>query len=252
MLSLKEIQNIAGIKGIKNIGNAEKDYLLDMILLLISRNTKNELVFKGGTCLCKFYNLERFSEDLDFTLKEKLDVNILLDKILSNLSLFGINAEIKEKKEIYNSSLITLKIKGPLYTGNHLSFANIKIDINKKSKIELEPELKNYSSLYQDIPSFSIKIMNKEEILAEKVRAIITRNSARDLYDLDFLLKNKTEINLNLINKKLSYYNKKFSKKEFTDAINKKDGIWESELSHFILGTLPKFKEIKKFVLNKF
>ena len=71
MLSAEELSETARIKGIKNKGYAEKDYILDIVLLLISRNTKDELVFKGGTCLYKFYKIARFSEDIDFTLKKR-------------------------------------------------------------------------------------------------------------------------------------------------------------------------------------
>ncbi len=62
MISIDELKKMAKIKGL-SLGNAEKDYLIDIVLLLISRNTKDELVFKGGTCLYKFHNLDRFSED---------------------------------------------------------------------------------------------------------------------------------------------------------------------------------------------
>jgi len=49
--------------------------------------------------------------------------------------------------------------------------------------------------------------MKKEEILAEKVRAMSIRRRARDLYDIAFLLKKGVSMEYELINKKLSYYN---------------------------------------------
>jgi predicted nucleotidyltransferase component of viral defense system len=70
MITKKELEEIARIKGL-TLGNAEKDYLIDIALLSISKNTKNELVFKGGTALKKCYFGDyRFSEDLDYTLIE--------------------------------------------------------------------------------------------------------------------------------------------------------------------------------------
>ena len=72
--------------------------------------------------------------------------------------------------------------------GTPQSFCNIKININLKSSIEIEPANASYNSLYRDIPSFSLLIMGEKEIFAEKVRAIITRNKGRDVYDLWFLL----------------------------------------------------------------
>ena len=95
MITIDELKRVGKLKGITNIGYAEKDYLSELILLSISRRTKDELVFKGGTCLFKFYKLDRFSEDLDFALQKDLDITKLVDKIVSDLNAFGIGCEKK-------------------------------------------------------------------------------------------------------------------------------------------------------------
>ena len=51
----------------------EKDYLQDLLLYNIYANSSNEMVLKEGTAFAKFYNSDRFSEDLDFTLSEKVE-----------------------------------------------------------------------------------------------------------------------------------------------------------------------------------
>ena len=89
MITRKELEEIARLKGL-SLGNTEKDYLLDIALLSISKNTKNELVFKGGTCLYKFYKLNRFSEDLDFSAVKKTNINLLIKNIISDFERFGI------------------------------------------------------------------------------------------------------------------------------------------------------------------
>ena len=66
MIDFDTLKKIAKIKGINNIGFAEKDYFQELILLGISREAP-ELVFKGGTALYKMHGLNRFSEDLDFS-----------------------------------------------------------------------------------------------------------------------------------------------------------------------------------------
>ncbi len=198
MITIEQLKEVAKLKGIRNLGYAEKDYLIDIILLSISRNTKNELVFKGGTCLYKFYKIDRFSEDIDFTLRKELDVDRLLEKIISDLKSFGIEAEIKIKKKALNSVMTTIRTKGPLYAGTSQTFSNIRIDINLKSSVDIdinlkssvdiEPEVAKYSSLHPDIPTFSLVIMQEKEIFSEKIRTILTREKARDVYDLWFLL----------------------------------------------------------------
>lgn len=252
MISAEELRNIAKIKGISNIGYAEKDYILELILLLISRNTKDELVFKGGTCLYKFYKLPRFSEDIDFTLRKDMGIDSLLKTIVSGLAAFGIDAEIKEKKEAHNSIIASIKAKGVLFKGTAQSFCKVRIDINMKSSIDIEPVNSVYSPIYKDIPSFSLIVMDEKEISAEKVRAIITRNKARDVYDLWFLLEKGIKADKSLIEKKLAYYGLKFSVSELEKSIAAKAKMWEKELAPLVFGTLPSFMDCKKKILKEF
>ena len=249
MLSIEDIKKIAKLKGIRNLGNAEKDYLLDIALLSISRNTKDELVFKGGTCMSKFYRLDRFSEDLDFSVKKEIDISALIKKIISDIKAFGIDAEIKSEKKPFNSVLTTIRTKGPIYNGNPNTLSNIRIDVNLKSEVILPPAVISYNSLYPDIPTFSIPVMQEKEIAAEKVRAIFTREKARDVYDLWFLLKKGIELDLEIVKEKLEYYNLKWSLKEFISKLRFKESVWESELSPLIT-SVPNFREVKKFIIE--
>lgn len=250
MISIDEIKRIAWLKGIKSAGNAEKDYLLDIALLSVSRSTKDELIFKGGTCLSKFYKLDRFSEDLDFTLRKELDIDGLLKKICSVLSSFGIESEIRDKKSAYNSVMATIRAKGPLYKNTPMSLSNIGIDINLKSSIDMEPEPARYNSLYPDVPSFSILVMQEPEILAEKIRAVMTRTKARDVYDIWFLLGKGVEFDEILARKKTEYYKQEWNPKEFIKRIDAQKAAWKTELGP-IVSAVPDFREVKKLILEK-
>ncbi|TRZ54956.1 nucleotidyl transferase AbiEii/AbiGii toxin family protein [archaeon] len=250
MISIEELKRIAKLKGIRNLGYAEKDYLIEIALLSISRNTKDELVFKGGTCLYKFHKLDRFSEDIDFTAKKEIDVDGLLKKITDDLASFGIEAHVKDKKKAFNSVMITIKAKGHLYNGDAKTFASIGVDINLKSSVDLEPVLAKYSPLYTDIPSFSLLVMREEEILAEKIRAIMSRTKARDVYDLWFLLKKGVKFDIGLVKKKLAYYKQEWNLEEFKKHINLKEGVWLSELKPLI-DNVPEFREARDFILSE-
>lgn len=250
MITKSELISIARLKGISNIGYAEKDYLLDLVLFLLCRNMKQELIFKGGTALYKIYKFERFSEDLDFSEIETINVDFLMKKVISDLSKFGIGAEISKMKEPFNSVLITLRIKGPLYDGRSQTLAIIRIYINRKSKIEIEPFHSKVTSIYTEIPQFDVLVMQEKEILAEKIRVIITRNKARDLFDAFVLVKKGMEIDRKLVVKKLDYNNLKFSKKGLSEAIDKKQGIWTRELKP-LLDNVPEFNMVRDFVLSK-
>ncbi len=244
MITKKELEEFAKVKKL-NLGNTEKDYLLDHALLSISNNTKNELIFKGGTCLYKFYKLERFSEDLDFSCAIPINFDNLLKRMILDFKKFGITAEIHKKKEPFNTILATLKIKGPLFAGTSQSYASLGIDINFKSEVLRKPEVLSFSSIYPDIPPFSILCMTKEEIFAEKIRAILTRKKARDLFDLFFLINKNIAPDLNLIQKKLQYYNRSFELKEITKRIGELESLWTRELKGLAF-SLPEFTKVKK------
>lgn len=250
MISLEELKRIARLKGISNIGYTEKDYLLEISLLSIYRNIKDELIFKGGTCLCKFYRLDRFSEDLDFTLRKPLDIDALIKKVISGLAAFGIEAEVKENKKVHNSIMLTIRAKGPLYTGRPQSLTSFGIDINIASSIDVEPSLVNYNPLYPDIPAFTVLIMQEKEILAEKARAIISRDKARDVYDFWFLLKKGVELDIALVNEKFQYYKQEWSEKQFIRKLGEKKRIWLTELQPLV-PSVPDFNEVKNYITEK-
>jgi predicted nucleotidyltransferase component of viral defense system len=250
MITTTELLEIGRLKGMRNRGYMEKDYLLELILFSLSKNTKEELVFKGGTALYKFYKLERFSEDLDFSETKTFDLNQVIKKIFSDLSKFNIDGEVSKVREPFHSVLITFRIKGPLYDGQSQTFSTIRVDINRKSIFELQPLRLRLASLYTEIPPFYVLVMQEKEILAEKIRALIMRNKARDLFDTFSLIEKGIEIDDQLIKKKMSYYEMHYTKTLLKEAIGKKEHIWDIELKP-LLDTLPSFSTVAKKVLSK-
>jgi len=249
MLSIDELRDFMRLKGLKTLGNAEKDYLIELSLLSLSRSTKDELVFKGGTCLSKFYGLDRFSEDIDFTVRKSLDASRVLKGIVSDLNAFGIDAEIKEERKAHNTIMAIIRTRGPLFQGTQHSVSGIKLDMNLKSSIDLEPEYRSYSSLYPNVPAFSMLVMQEKEILAEKVRAIMTRGKARDVYDLRFLLERGVQFDEGLVRKKLEYYGEKWSPKKFSEGLRLRESVWKTELGPLV-GRVPDFGETRKLILE--
>lgn len=250
MLSREEIISIAETTGLKP-HQQEKDYLLTIVLSIIYKSTDTQLVFKGGTALAKAYGLNRFSEDLDFTLNEKTDLEFLIKKIHTGLTDYGIENSIgKEESRFEFSSTWKIKTKGPLFT-TEKSSCFIRIEVSYGEKTQLKPEIINVFPMYKDIPNFQIVSMNINEILAEKVRAIMTRDKARDVYDLWFILNKNASKNEELINKKLEYYKIKYSKKDFFKKIKSKKTEWNMELN-LLLNKVPKFEMIEGFIRKKF
>jgi predicted nucleotidyltransferase component of viral defense system len=249
MITKEELKDIARFTGLKP-HQQEKHYLQTITLNSIYSTFTDELVFKGGTALFFFYNLPRFSEDLDFTARQQIDKNKLIANIGRDLERMGIKNNIKDVKE--NQSSISFKIaaEGPLFT-REIEKTHIKIEISKREQVE-NFTIKELRSIYPDVPSFSVCILAREEILAEKVRAIITRTQARDLFDLHFLLNQKVKVDFDLINRKLAYYKKRFDKDEFRKKIEGLEDVWIAELTPFVIGNIPTFAKVKKEVLKFF
>lgn len=242
MITREELKDYAKIRGL-NLGQAEKDYFQNIILFILYQTYGNELVFKGGTALNKCYGLDRFSEDLDFTCSNKIDIG----RIEEGLKRFRLDFEMK-KDEYENGIKISLLIKGPLYTGIRLSLCKFIVDLSFRENAVLKPAIKTIGRFMEEIPAFDVFVMNEEEILAEKTRAIMSRAKARDVYDLWFLLKKGVKFDEELAKKKLKYYNQEWDFEEFRKHINLKESVWITELSPLV-DNPPKFREARDFIL---
>jgi len=233
-----------------SLGNAEKDYLLDLVLRSIAQHYLNTLIFKGGTCLYKFHALPRFSEDLDFSGIKMIDINDFIKNIIKDLEKEGVYAVEHHRKEPYNSVLITLQVKGPLLSGNPSSFASVGIDINFKSEVVLPIEQKKYVSIYPDIGEISIFGMKPEEMSAEKIRALLTRFKARDLFDIYFLINQDIWASSELIQTKMSYYQEVFSLQKILNRIDTFKPIWDKEISGLTKNIIS-FEMVSAYVKQK-
>ncbi len=246
MIKLEELEKISNFKRL-SIKNTERDYLLELLLFVIYKYVGRKLVFKGGTALYKLHGLNRFSEDLDFTLIDsKLDLQKLLKNVISDLRNINVHAKIKEFDDYKNQKNIKLEIKGPLYKGNKDDLSLITINISLREKPMYEAEHKQIFSQYTEITSFDVFVMNLNEIFADKIRCIFVRDKARDVYDAWFLLKKEVQIDINIITKKLRLSNKEYNKEELISKIEEKRKDWELDLKRVIIGELPKFEGVLK------
>ncbi len=251
MLEKEEIERIAGIKRLSP-KNTEKDYLLEMLLFILSKEAGKKLVFKGGTALYKLHSLNRFSEDLDFTLDSaKFDVNGIFAKIMKGLKNIGVNGRVKEISDYRDQKNIRLELRGPLFDGNVKNISVISINISLKEKPLYEPEQRKIFTQYADIPAFDIFVMPLNELLAEKIRALLTRDKARDVYDVWFLLSKGAKLNIKDVNKKLKKYGASFSKKSLMGKVGEKERFWKSDLGGLVIGELPDFWAVRKSILYK-
>ncbi len=251
MLTYDELGRVANLKKLSLI-NTEKDYLQSVVLFSLYSNIGKELVFKGGTCLYKIYKLNRFSEDLDFTLTKRADIKKVTSRVIADLTMLNIQGRVKEIKEYRNEINVRLLLSGPLYKGGRETLCFIPLNISKKEQLLLEPKKESLIPLYKELPTFELFVMSEKEILAEKVRAILTREKPRDIYDLWFLMVRKDmAFDLGLINKKLALYSLKFDFKELKNKIEKMGGLWQTDLKNLTIGELPEFETVKKELFRR-
>ena len=173
----------------------EKDYVITWILLgLAESKLKNLLAFKGGTALKKMYLPDyRYSEDLDFTLLEETDESKLVEGFRAFLSdvakAQGFQFDLKEEKIERRADTLTFYVDyvGPLQA--QLGSRDIKVDITLSEQLEFPVEEKVIVSAYSDSQELQkkLKVYSLEEILTEKLCALIGRTEPRDIYDTLYL-----------------------------------------------------------------
>jgi len=162
--------------------------------------------FKGGTALRFLFNSFRFSEDLDFTcVGEKRPLSRHLEKILPLIEKeSGLTILVKDEKLFEDVGVGYRLVCQP----NELipQPLGLKLDFSFREK-PIEPEVSAIAVYDYPVSPFPLVAhLSKKEILAEKIRAILTRKTARDLFDLWFLLKQGTPLDENLVTEKMKYY----------------------------------------------
>lgn len=178
-----------------------KKYMIE-ILTEIFKNPflAHNLCFKGGTALYLFYDLPRFSTDLDFDLNSDCkDKRKVLEKIKFIISKFGTLRESVIKK---NTILLVLSYEKYQRL--------IKIEISTRDFRAEVYEIKN-------IFGIDIKVLQLDLICASKLFALCERTKARDLFDAYFILINDFPINERVLT---IYSNKNI--KEFFVFLEKK------------------------------
>lgn len=201
------------------------------ILRNISKYLSKGIVFHGGTALRLCYGENRYSEDLDFELEDR-----------------SLSKNIKKGLEHYRNDNKDFHFVN--YLGNEgadvkctTGIKPIRIDYSLVERLLDEP---NYSKL----DDFVVPVQTKEEILAEKFRAIAERRKPRDLYDIWWLLKNSTRINFNYADAKLKTGGGiGFDPIRFGHEAAALKGKW-GYMQRFVIGRIPEFDKVYEFTIR--
>lgn len=169
---------------------------------LYQHNKSDGIIFKGGSAIRLIYKAPRFSEDLDFNVViSPQQFTVIIKSVFASLSR-SYEIAFKERKTItgkrYLLTASPVVIKNSTYVNLDFSFRE-KTFTNEKIIITTD---------FPFIPNSLVHHMSRDEIIAEKIRAILTRRKGRDIYDLWYLLSQGASLNRGWIQNKLNYYGK--------------------------------------------
>jgi predicted nucleotidyltransferase component of viral defense system len=274
MISKNEINKLA-LKHKVRTTTIDKDWVLGHFIdaIYTISECRNNLIFKGGTCLkkCRFPDY-RFSEDLDFTATNEnfvFDMKMLKKIIELVTERTEMLLHIQSLENLQFNNRVTgycakIKFWGADHSKNQQPpepirwQTSIKIEIILYEKMIFTPEWATILHPYgdkltenaQNIPMYSIN-----EVLAEKIRALIQRSytAPRDYFDIWYLSKNIENIDWKEVVKgfyrKIEYKNLQFSNieqliNENNDKIQK--SAWKNSLEHQIEnGKLPEYETVR-------
>ena len=167
--------------------NKHKYYMLQILRDIYSDlELANYLGFKGGTALMFFYDLPRFSVDLDFNLLKPEKENEVYQKVRDILLKYG---KIDDEAQ---------KFYGPVLVLNYGS---------GERKLKVEISNRQYDNHYEvrTVMGINMLVMTVSDMFAHKLCALLDRNELtnRDIFDCWFFMENRTPINKNLVESRM-------------------------------------------------
>ena len=176
----------------------------------------NKAAFYGGTCLRIFHGLDRFSEDLDFSLMAKdeaFDLSVYFDTVRAEFFAYGIEVDFEKKRKTAQTNVQSAFLKSNTETWNMSPKNNgnikikIEVDTDPPTGFSTEPKLLLLPFSFYT-PCFILP-----DLFAGKAHALLfrkwkTRVKGRDWYDFEWYIRNDIPLNLTHINKRMLQFEK--------------------------------------------
>lgn len=167
--------------------NKHKFFMLQILKDIFSdTELADSLAFKGGTALMFFYDLPRFSVDLDFNLLDTDKEKVVHDKVRKILLKYG---------DIHDEAL---KFYGSVFVLDYgQDERKLKVEISNR-QFDNHYEVKNLLGI-------DMKVLVKPDMFAHKLCALLDRNeiTGRDVFDSWFFLNTQTPINANIVEERM-------------------------------------------------
>ena len=275
MILQREITKLAEQQGVAKT-TIDKDWALGHFVDAIFSVPvcREQLVFKGGTCLKKCYFPDyRFSEDLDFTVTHpdfRLDEKLLgqITQIVTERTDMPLH--LQQSKELKHQERPTgfaavVKFWGADHPRNqpppppHRWRTSIKIEIISYETMVFPTEEGKVHHAYSDTLSLAaerVPCYSLSEVLAEKLRALIQRSytAPRDFYDIWYLAHHVPDLNwpaiVRAFHQKMEFKGLTFTGMDqmINDENDKRlQAAWKNSLAHQIPGAeFPEYNSVKQ------
>ena len=212
--------------------NVEQEVMQKIALAGLSRGGFfKHAAFYGGTCLRLFQQLPRYSEDMDFTLREKnSDIHLedFFPYIIEEFHLAGHEVIIQKKdKKMFG------RVESAFLKENTEVF-DIKFQTKKtvKVKIEMDPD-PPLGFETEDLPlsrpyPFVVRCVALSDLYAGKMHALLYRNwktrvKGRDWYDFQWYVANRVPLNFEHLQKRIREFNDEdITKERFMEMLHEK------------------------------
>lgn len=211
-MSIQIIQSKLNQYNAKNVIeeiNAIKEISQEIALSGLSRaGFFKEAAFQGGTCLRIFYGLNRFSEDLDFALKEpnsSFHWQVYLKSLQAEFAAYGYQLEIQDRSA--SPDAVKVGFLKDSSIGKLLFLQNKQAGQSQTIKIKLEidtnpPSGASDEQKYLDFP-VTVPVITHDlpSLFAGKSHALLCRKweKGRDWYDFIWYVAQKVPVNFVLL-----------------------------------------------------
>lgn len=191
----------------------------------------NEAAFYGGTCLRIFHGLQRFSEDMDFSLltpNERFDFTQYFQPIIDQFALVGRDVEIKkkDKKSFGKVESAFLKDNTDVFDVTFQTEKSIKIKI----EVDTQPPMKfNTEQKLLLLPeSFMTRCFTLPDLFAGKMHALVyrawkNRVKGRDWYDFEWYVRHNIPLDFTHLHERAIEFNHEdITKDSFLEKLNER------------------------------